>query len=150
MTESTVSALAHRARIGQFVSVGIVGATIETIIVALLTTTIGLGSLIAKSIGAEISITAMFVINDRWTFAENGNEGIIAFLGRWLKSHLVRIVGLSVGFLVLFLLTGFTTVELPIAGIDFWPTVANGIGICLGMVFNYIAESVLTWRVIES
>lgn len=148
MGESAFSALAHRARIGQFVSVGIVGATIETIIVALLTTVAGLGPLAAKAVGAETSISTMFVINDRWTFAGSGEGGFVALWRRWLKSHLVRIAGLSVAFLVLFLLTDFATVELRIVGVDLWPTVANGIGICVGMVFNYVAESVLTWRVI--
>jgi putative flippase GtrA len=48
---------------------------------------------------------------------------------------------------VLTLLTEFTDVTLVVAGADFWPTVANGIGIGFGMVLNYVFESVFTWRV---
>jgi len=146
-TESPLSALAHRVRIGKFVSVGALGATIETAIVALLTTTAGVGPLAAKAVGAELSITTMFVVNDQWTFADNGKLGVGAFGRRWGKSHLVRAVGLGVGFAVLYVLTSVVEFSLPLAGLELWPTVANGIGIGLGMVFNYVAESLFTWRV---
>lgn len=146
-TESPLSALTRRARIGKFVSVGALGATIETAIVALLTTTVGVGPLAAKAVGAEVSISTMFVVNDRWTFADNGDIGLRAFSRRWGRSHLVRAVGLGVGFLVLFVLTSAIEVSLPVAGQELWPTVANGIGICVGMLFNYVAESLFTWNV---
>ena len=146
-TESPLSALAHRARIGKFLSVGALGATIETLVVAVLTTAAGVGPLAAKAVGAELSISTMFLINDRWTFAAAGEAGPGAAFGRWGRSHLVRAVGLGVGFAVLFGLTSPIDIALPIAGIDLWPTVANGIGICVGMVFNYVAESLVTWDV---
>ncbi|WP_253738723.1 GtrA family protein [Halohasta salina] len=146
-TESPLSALAHRARIGKFLSVGALGASIETLVVALLTTTAGIGPLAAKAVGAELSISTMFLVNDRWTFAAAGNAGARPALGRWGRSHLVRAVGLGVGFAVLFGLTRPIEATLPIAGVDLWPTVANGIGICVGMTFNYVAESLVTWDV---
>jgi len=146
-TESPLSALAHRARIGKFVSVGALGATIETLVVAVLTTAAGAGPLAAKAVGAELSISTMFLVNDRWTFAAAGDTGAGAALRRWGRSHLVRAVGLGVGFAVLFGLTGPIEATLPIAGVDLWPTVANVIGIGVGMVFNYVAESLFTWDV---
>ncbi|ATW89418.1 putative flippase GtrA [Halohasta litchfieldiae] len=146
-TESPLAALAHRARIGKFVSVGALGATIETAIVALLTTTAGFGPLAAKAVGAEVSISTMFVVNDQWTFAESGKLGVGAFARRWVRSHLVRAVGLGVGFAVLYVLTSVVEFSLPVAGLELWPTVANVIGIGVGMVFNYVAESLFTWRV---
>ena len=146
-TDSRVAALAHRARIGKFVSVGALGAGIETVIVALLTTLAGVGPLAAKAVGAEASITTMFVVNDRWTFAEEGGAGALAVARRWVKSHLVRAVGLVVAFAVLWLLTSVVAFELLVLGVDLWPTVANGVGIAVGMVINYVAESLFTWRI---
>ncbi|MFO7834892.1 MAG: GtrA family protein [Halohasta sp.] len=146
-TESPLSALVHRARIGKFVSVGALGATIETIVVAVLTTAAGIDPLAAKAVGAELSISTMFVVNDQWTFADDGEGGVAAFGRRWGRSHLVRLVGLAVGFAVLFVLTSRLRFSLPVAGADLWPTVANGIGILVGMGFNYVAESLFTWRV---
>jgi putative flippase GtrA len=144
---SRLSALAHYRRIGQFVSVGAVGATIETVIVAALTTTVGLGPLAAKTIGAETSISTMFLVNDRWTFAEEGERRMIALVHRWLKSHMVRIVGLSIAFGVLYLLTSVVEFEFLLSGVDFWPTMANLVGIGAGMIVNYVAESLVTWEV---
>jgi putative flippase GtrA len=145
-------ALASGVRIGQFVSVGAVGATAETIVVAALTTGllgVSILPLAAKAVGAELSISLMFLVNDAWTFADEGAAGRDSLIRRWLRSHLVRLGGLAVGFTVLFVLTELTTVSVVLAGADVWPTLANGIGIGCGMVLNYVFESVFTWRVHE-
>lgn len=145
--ELPIDDLLRRTRIGKFVSVGVVGATIETIVVAVLTTMLGTGALAAKVVGAELSISTMFVINDHWTFDTEGNIGVVAFTRRWIKSHLVRTVGLSVAFLTLYALTSVIQFSLPALGVDLWPTIANLLGIGLGMMFNYITESIFTWRI---
>lgn len=140
-------AIASGARIGQFVSVGVSGATLETIIVFTLTGVITISPLAAKAVGAEASITLMFLLNDRWTFAGEGGTGIRAVGRRYLKSHTVRIGGLAVAFATLYVLTSWTEIELVFSGADFWPTIANLIGIGVGMTINYVAESLITWRV---
>ncbi|MEZ3115317.1 GtrA family protein [Halobaculum sp. MBLA0147] len=144
--QRTLDALASTTRIGQFVSVGVVGATLEQVIVALLTTLAGVGPLAAKAVGAEASISTMFLLNDNWTFDGHGADDD-SLPRRWLRSHTVRLGGLAVSFAALHALTAWTDVRLLVFGLDFWPTVANGIGIGLGMVLNYVAESLFTWRV---
>ena len=148
-TESRLDALAHWGRIGRFVSVGLIGATIETIIVGILTAFFGIGPLVAKAVGAETSISTMFAVNDRWTFAEKGEIGAVAFVRRWVKSHIVRIVGLSVAFSVLYLLTSIVEFSISVATMDLWPSIANIIGIGAGMILNYVAESLFTWDIAE-
>ena len=54
--------------------------------------------LAAKAVGAEASITLMFLLNDRWTFADEGEGGFVSLLRRYGKSHLVRLGDLSVAF----------------------------------------------------
>lgn len=144
---ATLDELAHGVRFGQFVSVGVAGASLETAIVFVLTGLLTVAPLAAKAVGAEASITLMFLINDRWTFSEEGNAGLLAVGRRYLKSHLVRLGGLAVAFATLYVLTSWTDVELVVASVDVWPTVANAIGIGVGMVLNYVAESLITWRV---
>ncbi|WP_192918439.1 GtrA family protein [Salinigranum salinum] len=146
--DSRVEALFHNARIGQFISVGAVGATLETIIVAALTAVVGFYPLLAKGIGAEVSISTMFVINDNWTFADEGVSGTGAFIKRWGRSHIVRLVGLCVAFGVLYLLTTFIQFSFMILDHEFWPTIANLVGIGAGMMVNYVAESLYTWDVV--
>lgn len=146
-TESKIDRLIHTTRIGRFVSVGAIGAIIETIIVTILTAGLGTGPLFAKAIGAEVSISTMFGINDQWTFATEGSTESYAVLQRWVKSHLVRTGGLTVSFATLYLLTNFLEISITVYGADFWPAVANFIGIGVGMVLNYVAESLITWDI---
>ncbi|MFB6117535.1 GtrA family protein [Halosegnis sp.] len=140
-------ALARADRVGQFVSVGVAGATLETAVVFVLTGLLTVGPLPAKAVGAEASITLMFLLNDRWTFASEGATGLWSGLRRYLKSHIVRLAGLSIAFITLYALTSLTPIRLVVFGADVWPTVANAIGIGVGMTLNYVAESLLTWRV---
>lgn len=144
-----MASLLSVSRITQFVSVGAVGAMVETIVVAIITTASIAGPLPAKVVGAELSITLMFVLNDRFTFASEGQSQLQAIVYRWGRSHLVRIVGLATAFVVLWILTARTEIAVIVGGADFWPTIANLIGIGIGMVLNYIAESVFTWRVLS-
>ena len=102
VTEPTLDALMYRALFDRFVSVGVVGATIETIMLGILMGGFGVPPLAGKAIDAESSITTMVVINNHWTFAGEGRSSVVAFGQRGLMSHLVRDVGLSVGFAVLY------------------------------------------------
>jgi len=145
--ESTVEALLSGVRIGQFVSVGVVGAIAETIVVFVLTALLGIWAIPAKVLGAEISILIMFLLNDRWTFASEGPSTLRSAGRRYFRSHLVRLGGIAVAFLVLWLLVDFTDVTVVVLGQDLWPTIANGVGIAAGLVLNYLFESLFTWRV---
>ncbi len=137
-------------RIGQFVSVGVVGALAETAVVLVVTTLGGLAPLLAKGLGAELSISLMFLLNDRITFASDAPSSPLAVCRRWCRSHLVRIGGLSVAFVILWVLTTKTTITVVVNGADLWPTIANLIGIGCSLVLNYCAESIYTWNVTDS
>lgn len=145
-----ISALWSPSIITQFVSVGVVGAVAETILVAVTTTRFGAPPLAAKAVGAELSIVVMFLLNDRITFASQGAAGREHLIRRWGRSHVVRIGGLAVAFVTLWLLTAKTNVRFHIADADLWPTVANAIGIGVGMVINYIGECLFTWELVGS
>ena len=145
--QARIRALASGKRIGQFVSVGVGGASLETVVVLVLTGVLAAPALPAKALGAEASISLMFLLNDRFTFAGEGSETLRAKGRRYLKSHTVRLGGLAVAFGTLYALVNWTSIELVVYGLTLWPTVANVIGICVGMVVNYVAESLFTWRV---
>jgi putative flippase GtrA len=139
--------LLSTVRFGKFASVGAAGATLETAIVTVLTVGFGVYGLFAKAVGAEASITLMFLLNEHWTFAEEGREDRRSLLGRYVRSHVVRAGGLALAFLVLAGLLEFTDVSLLVGGSDFWPAVANLLSIGIAMSVNYVAESLFTWRV---
>ncbi|PSQ00592.1 sugar translocase [Halobacteriales archaeon QS_5_70_17] len=139
-------ALASGVRFGKFASVGAVGAVFDlTVTTALI---VGLDVLpeVAKLVGAEVAILVMFVINERWTFADEGLPGIRPTLRRLLTSNLVRSAGLAVQFLTV---RAFRQVPitLEVGGIDLWTFVPLPIAIGLSVLLNYVMESLFTWRV---
>lgn len=140
-------ALISTVRFGQFVSIGVLGAICENIVLLGLVEGFAVAPELAKLVGAETSIIVMFAANERWTFAEEGKAGIFRLGRRFLTSNLVRAGGVLVGTAVFLALLRWVEVTLLFWGIDFWLLVANLIGIGVGLFVNYIAESLLTWQV---
>jgi len=138
--------LASGPRIGKFLSVGALGAAVDLAVSSGLTVAAVLPPEWAKLVGAECAILLMFLVNDRWTFAAHGADGVPAALGRLVRSNVVRSVGLAVQFLVVRALVGLD-VRLVVAGGDRWPLVTLPIAIGCSVAVNYVAESLFTWRV---
>lgn len=141
-----LDAMLSAFRFGQFASVGLVGAVLDTSVVIILTTEFGVYRGFAKLAGAELAIITMFLLNEHWTFADEGAAGFLPFLRRLGKSNLVRAGGVLVATVVFVVVSGFE-VDLPWGGVALWLTIANAIGIGAGFIVNYIAESLFTWRV---
>jgi len=146
-TESRVDALRSRIRFGKFVSVGAIGATCDTTVLVVLTEVFGVLPEIATLVGIETAILVMFTINERWTFAGEGHDGTRSLLGRVARSHAVRAAGSLTQFLVFVAVFRGIPVTLSLAGIDAWLVVAKATGIGVGMVVNYVFESLFTWQV---
>lgn len=141
----TLSDHALESRIGKYVSVGAVGAVID-LSVSVTITLVGLfPPEWAKFVGAETAIILMFFLNDRWTFAGFGEMSYRHQLVRLLRSNLVRSVGLLLQVGIVWYLTSLATVV--VVGVDVWALAAMGIAIVASFIVNYIAESLLTWRV---
>lgn len=146
MTEGRLDALLSGVRFGQFASVGALGAVCDTSLVVLLTTYGGIYRGSAKLVGAEVAIIVMFLVNEHWTFSAEGEAGRRSFLRRFLKSNLVRAGGVLVATVVFVLVSGLNY-RFPVGGESLWLVFSNGVGIGVGMVVNYVAESLFTWRV---
>lgn len=142
-------ALVAPARMGQFLGVGAIGAAVDLSVSSLLTLGAILPAEWAKLVGAEIAIVLMFLINDRWTFSDHGATGLVPKLRRLVKSNVVRSAGLFIQFVVVYTLTrvGVTVI---VAGTDLWPLITLPIAIGCAVAVNYVAESLLTWRVHDS
>jgi putative flippase GtrA len=142
-----LTALNSRLRFGKFVSVGAVGAACDTAVLVFLVEVVGLLEEVAVLIGIETAILIMFLINDNWTFAEEGRRDRRSWAGRLARSHAVRSGGSITQFLVFVFIYRLLFVPLTVFGIDGWLLVAKGSGIALGMLVNYVFESLFTWQV---
>lgn len=124
-------------RMGMFLSVGVAGALLEQATLAALVELVAVAPALAAPVGKEASILLMFVLNDRFTFAGEGEDAARPLLSRLVRSHAVRAVGVTVAYLTfLALLYG--------AGVHYF--LANPIGIAAGFAVNYVLENVVTWR----
>jgi putative flippase GtrA len=142
-----LGALRSRVRFGKFVSVGVVGAVCDTAVLVVLTEVFGVLPELATLVGIETAILVMFAINENWTFAEEGRGDRRSLLRRVLRSHGVRAAGSTAQFLVFVAVFRGLAVPLTLQGFDVWLLVAKGSGIGVGMVVNYVFESLFTWRV---
>jgi len=142
-------ALLSGARFGRFVSVGVVGAISDNAVLAVLGLIFSLPEMLAKVAGIESAILVMFLVNEHWTFADEGSTGRRAFLRRLGRSHLVRSGGVTVQLVVYWFLTQWLDVTLMLAGRDLWFLAASPIAIACAMFVNYVFESLFTWRVHE-
>jgi putative flippase GtrA len=143
---SVVDSLLSRSRFGKFVSVGAVGAVFD-VTTATVLRELGVFPELAVFIGIEVAIVVMFLLNDNWTFAEQGAAGVGAALRRLLRSNLVRAGGILVQLATFRVLFRVVALELTVVGIDGWFVFSKVAGIGTGMLVNYVAESVVTWRV---
>jgi putative flippase GtrA len=149
MVRETVAALTSGVRFGKFVSVGAVGAAFDVTTTTALIVGFGVLGEYAKLVGAEVAIVVMFAINERWTFSELGTPGAVPTATRFLRSNLVRSGGLAVQFLIV---RGLRQLDLSVVlfGFDLWQLIPIPIAIGASVLLNYVAESLLTWRVTRS
>lgn len=156
-----IRSLLSVVRFGQFASVGVVGAVCDNTVL-LLSSELGFAATVAsllgipgfapevaKALGIETAIVVMFLLNDNWTF-RRADGGGTSRLRRLLTSNLVRFAGIAVQLLVFSLVYRRLFVELSAFGVDLWLLVASLCGIGLGMLVNYVTESLVTWRVHET
>lgn len=136
---SVVDRLLDMEYISRFLSVGVLGAIFDNIVLFLAVEFVAISPIVAKVLSAESSIILMFAINERWTFSGHGSAGYLEMARRLLTSNVVRVGGLAVGLFVLYVLHN---------KLGMWYLLANALGIGCGFIANYVSESIFTWRVV--
>jgi putative flippase GtrA len=142
-----LESLLHGVRFGKFVSVGVMGAVVDVTVFMLLSEAGILPPEIATLVGIETAILVMFTINERWTFADEGAPGRRSLFARLVRSHGVRAAGSLTQFTVFLAILWSFDVQIALYGVGLWKLVAKVSGIGVGMLVNYVFESLFTWQV---
>ncbi len=140
-----IQTLASRARFSRFITVGAVGALCDMVVLLALVEWAGMFPELAALI--EISILVMFALNERWTFQQAGRQGWRPLIHRVGRSHAVRASAVVLQFLAFVAIYRLVFVPVTLFGLDMWLLVAKGVGILLGLLLNYVLETLFTWRV---
>jgi dolichol-phosphate mannosyltransferase len=128
------SAYAEFVRLWKFMLVGLSGVLVNMGFLYFLTEELGIFYLVSSIIAIEMSIVSNYCLNDVWTFEDVDNRH--SWTGRFLRFHLVSIMGLLINFTTLFVLTSVFSV---------YYLLANLMGIVLAFLWNFIVNRRLTW-----
>lgn len=120
----------------KFAAVGAIGALINTIILFILTNFMGVYYLLGSPFAIETGIIFMFFVNNRITF-EQKKEGVKEIIEGILRSNFVRIFGILINIILLFVFTEFF-------GIFY--LLSNIIAIAIASVFNFFGEREFNWK----
>lgn len=123
-------------RLVKYLLVGVVGIAINQGVFLLAYETIGIQYIIAGLLGSAVSIFANYIMNDSWTWRENGTAGIGQWLWRALKYGATRVVGVGIGTVALI-------VFVDILGID--PSISNILRIGVGVLWGFGASEKWVW-----
>lgn len=124
-------------RIFRFCTVGAVGVGINEGLLWLLTEKLGLYYVTSSIFGIGSATLSNFIWNELWTFKDLRKRGAINIVTRALRFNAVRLTGLSINLMILFLLTEFL-------GIHY--LISNFIAVIIATFWNYITSLNLVWR----
>ncbi len=132
----TKLAFREHIQLFKFAFIGGLGIGVDTGVLYALTEFAGLYYMFSAVAAGETAILFNFVFHDAWTFREEGESGVRAWLSRLYQYHVVSLSGIALKLLLLFAFTD-------ILGIYY---VASNI-VAIGIVFlwNYVANVLWTW-----
>jgi dolichol-phosphate mannosyltransferase len=131
--------LRRYGRLIRFGLVGLSGMAVNSAILWVLVTEIGLPLLPASMLATEAAIVSNFLLNDRWTFRDAMHSH--AAFQRFLRFNGVAFGGMLITAMALAALTVYAHLHL---------LMANVLAVGVAMAWNYIVNSRWIWRVTRS
>lgn len=126
-------------RLAKYLLVGIVGIVINQAVFEL---TVGsVPYVIAGLFGSAVSIFGNYIMNDSWTWRENGTAGFGQWLWRAVKYGATRVVGVGIGLVSLFVFVELLAID---------PSLSNVLRIGVGVVWGFGASEKWVWATEDS
>lgn len=115
--------------------VGISGIVVNTLVLYIFTSILGIFYLLSSAISYEISILSNFLINDQWTFKSVNNKS--KFLTRAIYFNYTMIAGAIFGIILLFIFTDLLRINY---------LISNIISIFIVFIFRFYTSITVVWK----
>ena len=126
----------HGPRFARFALVGLSGVFVNSLVLLLLVSWIGVAPWLGAAAAAEIALINNFTLNSLWTFRGAGIRAGLS--GRFLRYNLICGGAIGINVLIVWILTSVTELHF---------LVANLLGIACGLAWNYGMNVSFTWSV---
>ncbi|WP_256684259.1 GtrA family protein [Halococcus qingdaonensis] len=123
-------------RLFKYLLVGVMGIVINQGVFLLTYEAVGLQYIVAGLLGSAVSIFANYIMNDSWTWRENGTAGIGQWLWRGLKYGATRVVGVGIGTVALIVFVDLLHIN---------PSISNILRIGVGVLWGFGASEKWVW-----
>lgn len=124
-------------RMAQFAAVGVSGVLVNLGILWTLTDYAGIYYLLSAVASIEASIVSNFVLNDLWTFRDRKESGVKQWMKRLGKFNLISLPAFPMQLVVMGILKEFFGMYYLLAAL---------MGILVVFIWNFVANSLWTWR----
>lgn len=115
--------------------VGISGIAVNTLVLYIFTSVLGIFYLLSSAISYEVSILSNFLINDRWTFKSVNNKS--KFLTRAIYFNYTMIAGAIFGIILLYIFTDLLRINY---------LISNIISIFIVFIFRFYTSITVVWK----
>jgi dolichol-phosphate mannosyltransferase len=119
-------------RMINFAIVGLVGVGVNMTLLAIFKEWFSIPLIFASFLAIEMSIISNYILNDTWTFKEINNN---TWIHRMISYNAISLGSMVINVVVLIMLSS--------VGINY--LIANGIGIIIGFIWNFIMNRKITW-----
>ena len=126
-------------RLVKYLLVGVMGVAINQGVFVL--TVDFVPYLVAGLLGSAVSIFANYIMNDSWTWRENGAAGFGQWLWRAVKYGATRVVGVGIGLVALYVFVDLIGIE---------KSISNVLRIGVGVVWGFGASEKWVWSSTDS
>jgi len=124
-------------RVARFMLVGLSGVAVNEALIWMLTEQMGFHYLLSGTISTETAIINNFIWNDAWTFKDKSKSMKQNTSKRFIKFQLSRIIGLTMGVVLLNLMTELLNLHY---------LLSNLYSIILVLAYNYISSQSWVWK----
>lgn len=128
-------------RLVRYLIVGVLGLGINQAVFLVLYNHTAMPYFVAGFLGSAVSTFANYVINDSWTWRDNGTDGILQWIWRGLKYAATRIVGLGIGTISQILFVEILLIN---------PAIANILKVGVGALWGFGASEKWVWKSTDS